>query len=327
MNVISDLSGKIPVEIINGPAFGRTIWISSLPKGQGTEMEIGFPVSTGFSEGEIISRSIPTREVLSITHTGAFDQKNKSSRKLWDYVREKGFISDEFYFEIYHDSNNPKGEIIEIQFVIHNWQQLFHKHTERVLGTEIAKTITPTPLELEATLESRLDWAKKAIIKVNCHADDTAVYDILSSCAHVFPSKPIGKMRTTYEQARKTTTPLAAIDQVLAMMANDRAWGDTPIRNGNILITTKNPANKEAFEKAKTKAEKRHAACFCPIIRDHLDDKDIPIEYCLCSAGWFRRQWEGALSQPVKVDVLKSVLNGDDVCQFAIHIPNNLLGD
>ncbi len=325
VNAIHRLESKIPKEKINGVAFSRTIWISSLPQDQGIEMEIGFPVTSEFSEGEIKSRLVPAREVLSITHTGTIEQKNKTSKILWDYVRETGFISDEFYFEIYHDSNNPSGERIEIQFVIHNWQELFHRHTERVLGTEIAETIIPEPLELEATLDSRLDWAKKAIVKVNCHANDDATYDILSSSAHVFPSEPIDKMRITYETARKTMPPLVAIDQVLTMMSHDRAWGDTPIRDGNILITTKNPANKEAYEKATTKAEKRRAACFCPIIRNHLDDDNIPNEYCLCSAGWFRRQWEGALAQPVKVDVLKSVLQGDDVCQFVIHIPENLI--
>ncbi|MHA2165729.1 MAG: hypothetical protein ACXAAT_07665, partial [Candidatus Hodarchaeales archaeon] len=97
-----------------------------------------------------------------------------------------------------------------------------------------------------------------------------------------------------------------------------------PYREGNVIIATKNPADRESFEKATTPEERRRAACFCPVIRDHLEDEDIPKEYCLCSAGWERRQWELTLSKPVKVDVRQSVLQGDDLCQFAIHIPNEL---
>ncbi|MHA2157014.1 MAG: GyrI-like domain-containing protein [Candidatus Hodarchaeales archaeon] len=325
LKVINKLSSSIPKKIIAGPAFGRTIWITSLPEDQGTEMEIGFPVTSDFNSGDIKSRMLPNREVLSILHTGPMNQKTETSKKLWDYVTRKGFISDEFIIEIYHDSNNPQGNKIEIQFIIHNWQELFRQHTIRVLGEEIATTITPESLEVEATLESRLDWAKKAIIKVNCHANEEEAYDILSSCAHIFPLEPIEKMRLTYEKARETLAPIASIDQVLLMMTKDRAWGKAPVRDGNVLIATKNPANREAFEKATTSAEKRRAACFCPIIRNSLDDNTIPQEYCFCSAGWFRRQWEGTLSQPVKVDTLKTVLRGDEVCQFAIQIPETLI--
>ncbi len=321
---VEQLNTSLPKKIITGPAFGRTNWISSLPKDQGTDMEIGFPVSSEFNMGNIKSRILPKREVLSIIHTGPVDQKHMTSKKLWEYVTKKGFISDEFIMEFYLDSNNPQGNEIEIQFIIHNWQELFTQHTERVLGSDIATTINPKPLEVEAALEARLEWAKKAIIKANCHASEVETYDILSSCAHVFPSEPIKKMKRTYEIARENMTPLASIDHVLAMMTKDRAWGDTPIREENVLIATKNPANREAYEKATTSAEKRRAACFCPVIRNSLDDADIPKEYCLCSAGWFRRQWEGALSQPVKVDILKTVLKGDEVCQFAILIPENL---
>ena len=122
----------------------------------------------------------------------------------------------------------------------------------------------------------------------------------------------------------ETNDPLTAIDSVLDMMEEDNAWGNRPIREGNVIKATKNPADRESFEKAITPQEKRRAACFCPVIRDHLEDESIPKEYCQCSAGWERRQWEIALSMPVKVEVRKSVLQGDDKCQFAIYIPEDL---
>ena len=327
-DVIQRLTSQIPEEIINGPAYGRTIWVSSVSKEDGFDMEIGFPVIKKFESTEIHSKIQEQREVFSIIHKGPIDKKNETYRKLLDYVREKKIISDEFSMEIYLDSNNPKGEELEIQFVVHNWQALFEKHTKRVLGSETTKEVIPEQPSFDSSAEDRLVWAKEAINGVKNHTSDSFhIYDILSSCAHVFPPNPILKMKEVYEKRNKeTNNPLTAIDSVLDMMVEDNAWGNRPVSEGNVIIATKNPADRDAFEKATTPAEKRRATCFCSVIRNHLEDDDIPKEYCLCSAGWFRRQWEGALSKPVRVDILKTVVQGDDVCQFAIHIPKDLSG-
>ncbi len=33
--------------------------------------------------------------------------------------------------------------------------------------------------------------------------------------------------------------------------------------------------------------------------------------------------WEDILQESVEVELVKSVLQGDDVCSFAIHLPEN----
>ena len=47
----------------------------------------------------------------------------------------------------------------------------------------------------------------------------------------------------------------------------------------------------------------------------------IPVIYCYCGAGFYTGIWEEILQKPVKVEVLESVLKGDDVCTFAIYLP------
>ena len=326
-DVIQKLESQIPEENIRGPAYGRTFWVSSVPKEEGFDMEIGFPVTNKFENVDIKTKILEKREVFSIIHKGPIDKKNETYGLLLNYIRDKKIISDEFSMEIYLDSNNPKGEVLEFQYVVHNWQALFEKHTERVLGSEVTKEVIAEQIEFDSSAETRLNWAKEVINGLKSHTSDSfQVYDILSSCAHVFPIEPILKMKEVYERRKsETNDPLAAIDSVLDMMENDAAWGNRPYREGNVIIATKNPADRESFEKATTSEEKRRAACFCPVIRNHLEDKDIPKEYCLCSAGWERRQWEIALSETVRVDVRKSVAQGDDLCQFAIHIPEDLL--
>jgi len=50
----------------------------------------------------------------------------------------------------------------------------------------------------------------------------------------------------------------------------------------------------------------------------------MPVHYCYCGAGWYRQQWEGVFDKPVSIKIVKSVLRGDEICRFAIHIPKDL---
>jgi predicted hydrocarbon binding protein len=50
----------------------------------------------------------------------------------------------------------------------------------------------------------------------------------------------------------------------------------------------------------------------------------MPASFCYCGAGWFRQQWEGAIGSSVQIDIVESILNGDDRCQFAIRLPDDL---
>ena len=59
------------------------------------------------------------------------------------------------------------------------------------------------------------------------------------------------------------------------------------------------------------------------MVRNQLD-KGMPVQCCYCRAGWYRQQFEGIFEKPIRIEIVKSVLRGDDVCRFAIHIPNNL---
>jgi len=116
---------------------------------------------------------------------------------------------------------------------------------------------------------------------------------------------------------------LDAVDAIIEYMDEDPAWGEKPYREGYTLFATKGPYNKQAYDDAKTDAERRKAACFCPVIRNNLDG-GMPATYCNCGAGWYRRQWEGVFEQSIHIEVVKSVLKGDDHCEFAIHIPREL---
>jgi len=68
--------------------------------------------------------------------------------------------------------------------------------------------------------------------------------------------------------------------------------------------------------------KKRQLYCHCPRVRDALRSAvDISPTYCYCGAGFYQGIWEGILQQPVRVEVLETVLQGDEVCRVAVYLP------
>jgi predicted hydrocarbon binding protein len=61
--------------------------------------------------------------------------------------------------------------------------------------------------------------------------------------------------------------------------------------------------------------------CYCPLGRALL--KDYPNQlslYCNCSRGWVREMFESALKKPVKVELEKSIIRGDELCRFKVTL-------
>jgi predicted hydrocarbon binding protein len=46
--------------------------------------------------------------------------------------------------------------------------------------------------------------------------------------------------------------------------------------------------------------------------------------YCYCGAGFYKGVWEEILQRPVEVEVLESVMRGDEVCTVAIRLPEDV---
>ena len=117
---------------------------------------------------------------------------------------------------------------------------------------------------------------------------------------------------------RKLYAETGAVEAVLAAMREDRErFGQPYLENGKI-IEVRRPRDPAAYAKATNAYERQMAACFCPLIR--ATRKRIPLEYCCCSAGWYRGIYRGIFGRPVSVKVEQSLLNGDDRCRFSIRI-------
>ncbi len=101
------------------------------------------------------------------------------------------------------------------------------------------------------------------------------------------------------------------------------------VREGDKIIITKIPYNTKLFLNETNENLKRYYYCHCPWVRESLKKGDIHISptFCHCSAGWYKQKWDTIFDQPVKVDLIDSVLNGAMQCKFAVHIPKKFMND
>jgi predicted hydrocarbon binding protein len=103
-----------------------------------------------------------------------------------------------------------------------------------------------------------------------------------------------------------------------------RGWGLAGVRKGNTIIATKIPKSGYLVEymRETDPQKKRQYYCHCPRIRDVLKSSEtLSPTYCYCGAGFYKGLWEEILQEPVEVELLESVLKGDDVCKVAIRLP------
>jgi hypothetical protein len=98
------------------------------------------------------------------------------------------------------------------------------------------------------------------------------------------------------------------------------------VREGDIIYETKIPYMTKKYLHEKDEKMKRYYACHCAWVREAIKSGlRISPNFCYCSAGYHKRPWDIIFDQPVKVDVIETVLKGDLVCRFAIHIPKQIL--
>lgn len=329
--ILAQLAQELPGDVIAGAPFAIFQFVTSVTDGY--DAEIGFPVNreiaTPFPNGAptLHTRILPAMEVLSLVHQDAPEKLRETYRTLYTYAAEHAIISDEFGREVYADASNPGGLGTEVQFLIHDWIGKLAHGLERILGQEAREVVMQGSAELDiaSRVDDRFLWVKGMLERLDGLADEHQKGDILSGCAHVFPPGQVAKLKSVFDKAyAQIHDGLQAIDAVLDFMEADPGWSETrPTRDGHTIYAAKGPRDPQAYAAAQTDLERRRAYCFCPLLRDNLD-QGMPTAFCYCGSGWYRRQFEGAIGKPVTIDIVTSVLQGDDVCQFAIHLPEDL---
>ena len=98
------------------------------------------------------------------------------------------------------------------------------------------------------------------------------------------------------------------------------------VREGDVIYVTKIPYMAQKYLQETNPKMKRYYYCHCPWVREGiLSGVEVSPNFCYCSAGFEKRPWDVIFDQPVEADVVQSVLRGDLICKFAIHIPKRFL--
>ena len=140
--------------------------------------------------------------------------------------------------------------------------------------------------------------------------DESTKLNIMTACACTCYNEYIDIFKEDYKLNRD-------IDKLLELM-HGTVFMVKPKRIDNIILITKAPHSPVEHAQAKTEKEKRYHFCHCKYAR--AAENSISLTYCYCGAGWCRKIWETVLDKPVKVEITKSVLQGDEVCQFAVFL-------
>ncbi|MHA2246643.1 MAG: hypothetical protein ACXADY_17000 [Candidatus Hodarchaeales archaeon] len=115
--------------------------------------------------------------------------------------------------------------------------------------------------------------------------------------------------------------------QVLEYVKSQEGMTEAGIREGNKVIMTKIPYMTKQYLNATDEWEKRYYYCHCPWVREGLLEENQPVDpvFCNCSGGYYKNFWEAVLDQPVTVELLESVLKGNSLCKFALHLPQEVV--
>jgi len=94
------------------------------------------------------------------------------------------------------------------------------------------------------------------------------------------------------------------------------------VREGNVIYTMQVPYQAKLYLAETDERMKRYYYCHCPWAREsNRSGKEVSGTICNCSAGYQKRPCEVNFGQPLRAEVLESVLKGDKRCRFAIYLP------
>jgi hypothetical protein len=303
--------------------------------GEGHDLEVCLPVRDVEATKDVRLRTLYGGQVLSTAYAGPREPRESPGgltsawQELFGTIHQYGMILDPSpRREVYRDEPpGPSGS--EVQQVTELQLPVAFFRLDRLAaglehyGNEVVRqrVMQGSQAYPSRTGQENAQWFRTAMERLDEAIDDEgARRAIMKDCADRFPAHRIQALRSEYERT-------SDIDELLRLMRADRtlgdlSWYEQPVRSGNVIHVSKDPFSPEAYAQATDSREKRSWYCHCSLMRDLIrSGQTVSSTYCHCGAGWYHQLWEGILGTPVEIDVIESVLQGDDRCSFAIHLP------
>ena len=239
-------------------------------------------------------------------------------------------------------------QIIERENVITNMQN----NIESTIGKERANSIydTLTPPITGAPPERAYFYTKKLVETLEEKLSESECRKALTANAHGIPAEAFQQEADFFQKSPDLKTYLEdfhnrSVETLQNHADSGKVWFEQIIsqpvvdyvrenkevlggvlENGKILWT-KIPYDTEKWLLEKDPAKKRYYACHCPMAREILNESEekMPRAWCNCTSGYIQQRFNAILGQEVQVDLLESVLDNQDRCRFAIHVPPKYL--
>ena len=289
------------------------------------DIEVCLPVSQPVEAGGVHSRQLEGGELLCVSHSGPYAQLGTAWGQIAAYARAHHvMIDDEPAREVYIEDWTQHGDAAEhyvtelqVMLMLPRWLNRLAEGVDRAAGPVgrdriMAGSEALTP---DGPVEDKYLWARGAMQRL----DETTRCAIMGGCAHRFPEAQIAPLRAIYQAT-------GDIDAVLHAMESWPEWYESPWREGAAVMVRKIPYNVAGYEAASDPVEQRAQYCHCPTVKAAIRaGVTLPRSYCFCGAGWYARLWEGILGQPVRVELIDSVMLGGDGCRFAVRLPEGIM--
>jgi predicted hydrocarbon binding protein len=221
-----------------------------------------------------------------------------------------------------------------------SWLSKFSSCVEKTAGEETRKKVLQGSEKLtsDSNSDEIIDWTRQAIDRLDAIVDEEKRIEIMTGCACRYPETDLQEIREAYKQTKDIDLVHTMLQEKFLLFLRDslkldnelvedianKGWGLAGVRRGDTIVATKIPKSGSLTEymKEADPEEKRALYCHCPRIREAIgSNAEISSTYCYCGAGFYKGLWEYILQQPVKVELLESVMRGDEVCKVAIHLP------
>jgi predicted hydrocarbon binding protein len=228
------------------------------------------------------------------------------------------------------------------------WLDRFEETLDEFVGEELRIKIIEAggPIKQSSSTAKKAAWTKCMMNCLEANVDEKTCKKILTNNLHFkSPKSPsFKKLKRMYEKTGNIDDVLKHLHDKWKKRIGDGYGYDSPEykyveadpaieagkREGNIVYVSKVPYQVKEFLEAKDSKVKRYHYCHCGWVRDSIkqsEKEQVSPAFCYCSGGWHKVAFEGIFEQSLEVDVVKSVLKGDEMCTFAIHLPERVINE
>jgi predicted hydrocarbon binding protein len=220
------------------------------------------------------------------------------------------------------------------------WLSKLSRCLEKQAGAEVREQVMAgsEDLSAESTREDVIAWSRQAMERLAALLDEEVAQAVMSGCACEYPKANLQDLREIYQATGDISRIHRLLQERFESFLRDglqlgadmiteiveKGWGVAGVLQGDSIVATKIPKSGYLVEylQESDPEKRRQIYCHCPRIRDVLKSGEtIPPIYCYCGAGFYKGIWEEILQRPVHVELLESVLMGDDACKIRIDLP------